>query len=77
MWRSWKASRARVDPVSTYTVAHAGSRVVLIHDTPERTTISEMEISQAAILRERLDVEIAAAIAAVRGLSAEEIAGIG
>ena len=59
--------------MSTLTVRCVGTRVLLIHNTTERTIISEMEVTQAAVLIKLLCAAQAEALAALRGLSCAAI----
>ena len=52
----------------------AGTRVVLIHETADRTTLSELEVTQAAELIEQLCAAQAEALTALRGLTCAAIA---
>ncbi len=52
--------------MSTYRVATMANRVVLIHDMPDRVVVSELDLEQADLLLEQLQMAVSAQLMALR-----------
>ena len=65
---SWRPNRplAETGRMSTLQARTMSDRVVLIHDTQDRTIISELDIDQAALLLEQLQDAVRQTLATLR-----------
>ena len=52
--------------MSTYRACSLSDRVVLIHDMDDRTVISELDLDQADLLLEQLQMAVGTQLAALR-----------